>query len=189
MASKNKARCSFELGHVVDIALEGSIVDVGAIVVKVWHHWLVHGTIPLDVSWSSVPVSIDVLVVLMEDWVLTSPPFAVCIWNWWALWQDAADVPIEEVWVVAQCLHVEGVIVQHNRAVAVETTANSSDNEVHDIEVGDPATCVEILDWQFTNEPQAESNSELGASGVIGKVEVRSVHWPCHFFHFASWEP
>ena len=84
----------------VNIASESSIVDVGAVVVQIWHHWLTHGTIPLDVSWSSVPVSVDILVVLVEDWVLAGSPLAVCIWNWRVLWKNAAHCPVEEVWVV-----------------------------------------------------------------------------------------
>ena len=147
MASKNKARCSFELGHVVDIALEGSIVDVSAMVIKVWHHRLVHGTIPLDISWSSIPVSVYVLVILMEDWVLAGSPLTVCIWDWWALWKNAAYTPVKEIWIVCESLHVKRVIVQDNWTIMLHTTAKTSDNEVHDVEVGNPATCVETLDW------------------------------------------
>lgn len=115
-------------------------------VVEVWHRWLVHGTVPADEAWSSVPVSVHVLVILMEHWVLSSLPLAVRVWHWWALWKHAADVPVEEVWVVAQSLHVERVVVQDDWSVRLETTADASDHEVHDVEVGNPATGVKILD-------------------------------------------
>ena len=87
----------------------------------------------------------------MEDWVLTSPPLAVCIWDRWALWQDAAHVPVEQVWIVAQCLHVECVIVHDNWTVVLHTLTETSNDEVHDVEVGDSTASVEILDGQFTD--------------------------------------
>ena len=125
----------------------------------------------------------------MEDWVLTSPPLAVCIWNWWALWQHAAQCPVEQVWVVAQRLHVEGVIVHDNWAVVLHALAETSDDEVHDVEVGNPAARVEILDGQLTDQPETKPDSELSTTSVVSIVEVRSVDWSRHLFHLASWEP
>ena len=34
--------CSMELRYSIDVASERSVVDVGASVVQVWHHWLGH---------------------------------------------------------------------------------------------------------------------------------------------------
>ena len=86
-------------------------------IVKVWHRGLVHGTVPADEARSSVSVSVHILVVLMEHWVLSSLPLAVRVWHWWALWKNAADVPVEEIWVVTESLHVKGMIVQDNWSV------------------------------------------------------------------------
>ena len=158
-------------------------------VVQVWHRWLVHGTVPADESWSSVPVSVYVLVILMEHWVLASLPLTVRVRHWWALWKNAADVPVEKIWIVAQCLHVKRVVVHNNRSIRLQTTANTSNHEVHDVEVSDPATGVKILDWKLTNCPQTESNSHLSTRCVVSVIEIRSIHWSRHFFHLSLWEP
>ena len=125
----------------------------------------------------------------MEHWVLASLPFAVRIWNWWALWKNTADIPVEEVRVVAQSLHVQCVIVQHNWSVALQPTADTSDDEVHDVEVGDPASSIKVLDRQLTDCPQTKSDSNLGTGGVVSIVEVGSVCRSSHFFHLSFREP
>ena len=123
---------SLELGTGVDVALEGSVVDIGAVVVKIRHGWLVHGAIPLDVPWLSVPVSVHVLVVLMVDWSLTSSPLSVRIGNGWVLGEHAADGPVEQVGVIDQSLGVEGMVIEDQGAVMAETTADTPNNEVAD---------------------------------------------------------
>ena len=181
--------CSSELGHSGDITLEGSVVNFGTGVVQIWHDWLVHGTIPLHISWLSVSISVHVLVVLMVDWVLSGLPLAVGIWDWWVLWKNTGQGPAHQVWVVSQSLGVEGVVIQHQWTVVSETTARASDDVVNDPEVGESATSIEVLDWELTNGEETKNNSELGSGGVVGEVEVRLVGWSGHFLHFSFWEP
>jgi len=90
----------------------------------------------------------------VENWVLSSSPFAVSIRNRWILRKNSGHVPVEQVWVVSKCLCVKSVIVHNNRSVALETTTQTSHNEVNYPAVGDPATDVEIFDWQFTDDSQ-----------------------------------
>ena len=89
----------------------------------------------------------------MEDWVLAGLPLTVRVWNWWGLWKNASQRPVHEVWVVCQCLCMHGMVVQNNWTVTQHTTTNTPDNEVHAVEVGNPAACVEILDWKLTDKP------------------------------------
>ena len=84
-----------ELGSRVAISLESTVGNICAMVVKVRHDRLVHGTIPLDVSGLSESVSVHVLVVLMVDRGLSSSPLTVSIRNWRVLGQDTADIPEE----------------------------------------------------------------------------------------------
>ena len=180
---------SLELGHSVDIAFEGSIVDVGAVVVQVGHDWLVHRSVPLHVPWSSVPVSVHVLVVLVVHWVLSSGPLSASIWYWWVLWQNAGQSPLEEVWVVSQSLRVEGMVPQDQWAVVSQTTAAASDDVVDDPEVGKGGSGIEVLDWELTDGEESEDHAELGTAGVVSEVEVRLVDWTGNLEHLAAWEP
>ena len=82
------------------------------------------------------------------------------------------------------------VVVHHDGAVVQQTSAETSDHEIHTVEVGDPATGVEVLDRQLTDHEQAEGNSHLRPGGVVSVVEVRPVCWSVHGVKaLASGEP
>ena len=181
--------CSSELRGGGDVALEGSVVDLGTVVVQKWHDWLVHGTVPLHVSWVSVSVSVHILMVLMVDWVLACSPLAVSIWNWWVSWQHASHCPLEQVWVVNQSLGVPLMVPEDNWAVMAETTTTTSDAVVDDPEVGESATSVEVLDWELTDGKESEDDSQLSLSGNCGPVEVRLEDWSGDFSELTLWEP
>lgn len=102
----------------------------------IWHDWLVHGTIPLNVSGTTHAVPVDVLVVLMVDWSLAGAPLAMSIWSGSSLGQYTSQRPVEQVRVVDESLSIEAVIVQDNRAVVAQTTSNSSNDEPADVKVG-----------------------------------------------------
>lgn len=166
---------SLELGVGVDVTLEGTVVNIGAVVVKIRHHWLVHGTIPLDVTRLSHTVSVHILVILMVDWSLASSPLSVCIGHRGVLGQDTGHCPVEQIRVVDQRLGVEGVIIENERTVVTETTADTSDNEVANPTVSQPASHVEILDGELTNDGQTENDANLSSGRVVGPVEVRLI--------------
>ena len=130
----------------VDVALECAVVDIGAVIMKIGHDRLVHGTIPLDVAGLSQSVPVDILVVLVIDWGLAGSPLAVRIGHGRVLGENTADGPPEEVRVIHQRLGVEGVIVEDQGTVVPETTSNASNDEVATIKVSDPAPHVEVLD-------------------------------------------
>ena len=123
-------KCSLELGNSIDVALEGTVVNIGSVVVKVGHDWLVHGTIPLDVAWLSHAVSVHILVVLMVNWSLASSPLSVRIGDRRVLGENAGNSPVEEIWIVDESLGVESVIVEDKWAIVSETTADTSEDEV-----------------------------------------------------------
>ena len=180
---------SFELRRGVAESLEGSVGHLGTMVVHEGHHRLVHGTIPLDVAWLSESVPVGVLVVLMVDWVLASLPLTVSIRNGRVSWQDTSQVPVEQVRVVSQGLHVDGVVVHHDWTVVGETTGESTNDKPANVEVSDPASDVEVLDGEFTDDSETESNSQLSAGGVVSVIEVGLESGACDFIHLSLREP
>ena len=94
-------KLSLELRGRVAVALESSVDNVGAVVVHVWHDWLVHAAVPRNVSWLSESVSVHILMSHVENWVLACSPLAMCIGNRWVLRQNSGNVPVEQIWVVS----------------------------------------------------------------------------------------
>jgi hypothetical protein len=82
----------------------------------------------------------------MEHWVLASSPLAVSIRNWRVLWQNSSHIPIEQIWIISQCLCMESMIVHHDWSVALETTTKTANYKVDDPAICEPATDVEVLD-------------------------------------------
>ena len=97
-------------------------------------------------------VSVCRSVVLVVDRGLSSSPLSVCIGDRWVLRENLGQVPVEEVWVVGQGLSVQGVIVHHNGARVAETSAESTGHEVDDPGVGQPASHVEVLNGELSDE-------------------------------------
>ena len=184
----NKGK-SLELGHGVAVALEGSVDDIGTVVVHVRDDGLVHGTVPLYVARRSVTVPVTILVRVMVHRVLTSPPLAMCIRNWGVLGKHTGHGPVEQVWVVGKGLGIQGVIVQTDGTVVTETLSESPDHEVGDPDVSDTATCVEVLDGELTDDGETEDTTDLGAGGVVCPVPVRLVAGSGDFLHLAAGEP
>jgi len=140
--------------------------------VKVGHGGLVHAAVPSHVTRLPHSVPVHVLVVLMVDGSLSGSPLSVRIGHGRVLRQDAGDGPVEQVWVVDQGLGVEGMVIKDDGAVVTETAANTSDDEVADPSVGEPATDVEVLDGELADDGQAEEHAHLSAGGVASPVEV-----------------
>lgn len=74
------------------------------------------------------------------------------------------------------------LVVQHNGSGVSETSAIASHYEVDDPQVGDPASSVEALYWQFSDHSKSKNASELGSRSVICHVEVTFVDWSCQNF-------
>ena len=128
-------RPALELRSGVAVSLEGSVDDIGTLVDEVWHDWLTHGTIPVDISRSSHSVSVDDLVVLMMHWSLSSHPLSVGIWGWWVPWKDTAHVPPVEIWVVQHSSLLESLVVEDDWLLVSETSTKSSGNEESEISI------------------------------------------------------
>lgn len=174
----------------VTVSLEGSVDDVRALVDEVWHDWLVHGTVPWDVSWLSHSVSVDHLVVLVEDWGLPGSPLSVGIWHWRVSWENSAEIPPVEVWVVQQGPLVEALVVEHNWSLISQTSADSSGYEEHQVCPCDPASHVEVFNWQFSNDCKSKKTSNLCLCGIVGPVKVGFFRWSRdNFIDFAAREP
>jgi len=177
------------LGSSVDVALESSVVDIGAGVVQVWHGWLVHAAIPSHVARLSHSVPVHVLVVLMIDRSLSGSPLSVSIGNGRVLGKNTSDCPVEQIWVVHKRLGVERMVVENNRAVVTETTANTSDDEIADPAISEPAADIEVLNRELANDSQTKKYANLSASGVVSPVKVGLVSRTSDDGQISSWEP
>ena len=171
---------SLQLRSSVDVPLERSVDNLRADIDHVWHDRLVLRTIPRNIPWLSVPVTVGCSVVLMVDGCLSSPPLSVCIGYRWVPWEDLCQVPVEQVWVVNQRLGMEGMVVHNDGAGVTETTPESTCHKVYDPCVCKPASHIEVLNGQFSDEEQSKKASELCSGSVVGPVEVRAVDWASH---------
>lgn len=165
--------CSLEGGSRVAVTLEGTVNDIGAGIDKVRHDGLILRAIPRDVARLSHAVSVASLMVLMEDRGLSGSPLAVSIGHRRVSRENTGDVPPEEVRVVEQSSHVELRVVRDERSLVSETAANAVGHEETHPAVGEDASGVEVLDGELTDDGETEQASQLGASSIVGPVEVR----------------
>lgn len=181
---------SLELWRRVRVSLEGTVDDVCALIDKVWHDWLTHGTIPRNISWLSESVPVASTMVLVEDWSLPGAPLTVSIWNRWVTRQNAGNIPPPEVWVVEESAFMEPMVIEHDWSLVSQTSANTTGHEVDHISVCDPASHVEVFDWQLSNDSETQDASNLSSSGIVGPVVVRCLSWSRNdLISFVSWEP
>lgn len=115
--------------------------------------------------------------VLVVHRCLSGSPLSVGIGARRVSGKDLGHVPEEQIWVVDQRLSVESVIVHHNGARVAETSAKTTENEVSDPGIGEPASHVEVLNGKLSNEQETEEAAYLSASCVVGPVKVGAVNW------------
>ena len=180
---------SLELRAGVDVALEGTVVDIGAVVVQEWHDGLVHAAVPLHVARATVSVAVHVLVVLVIDWRLSCAPLAVRIRYRRVARKHTGDGPVEEVRIVHESLSVEGVVIKDNGSIMLETTADTSHDEPHDPGVCEPASHGEALDRQLTDETKTEEYAKLSTRCVVSPVEIGLVGGASDHGEITSGEP
>lgn len=154
------------------VSFESSVDDSSACVVEVWHNWLTHGSIPRHVSWLSVPVPVDILMVLVENRSLQGPPLQASISGVGVLCDDLAQTPVEEVGVVLEWPHEEFMVVEHGGSLGEESSAHVLHQEVKHIEMHDPRPNVKRLHGQLPDQQVAKSHSEFASLGVGSLVEV-----------------
>ena len=135
----------------VAVSLEGTVRYIGSLIDEIWHNWLVLRTVPWDISWLSHSISVAGLMILMENWSLSDSPFLVSIWDWRVLWQGSCQVPPEEIWVVLESSLMEPMIVHNDWSCISQTSSESLGDEEVDVEIGDPASRIEIFNWKFSN--------------------------------------
>ena len=164
--------CSLEGGSRVAVALEGTVDDIGASINEVRHDRLILRAIPRHVARLSHAVSVASLMVLMEDRSLSGSPLAVSIGHRRVSRENAGDVPPEEVRVVQQRSHVELRVVGDHGSLVSETSADAVGHEDGHPTVGEDASGVEVLDGELTDDSETEKASQLGASSIVGPVEV-----------------
>lgn len=156
---------------------------------EVGHGWLVHAAVPSHVARLSHSVPVHVLVVLMINRSLSGSPLSVRIGDGRVLGKDTRDSPVEQVWVVHQRLGVERMVVENDGTVVTETTANTSDDEIADPAISEPAADIEVFNGELANNSQAEKNANLSASGVVSPVKVGLVSGTSDHGKISSREP
>lgn len=182
--------CSLELRGGVVVPLECSVDNLGAHVYHVGHDGLVLRTVPSNISWLSVSVSVGGSVVLVIHGGLSGSPLSVCIGYGGVSWQDLCQVPVEQVWVVDQRLGVKCVVVHHDGSRVTETSAESTGHEVNDPGISQPASYIEVLDGKLSNEEETEQAAELSAASIVSPVEVRTIYWAGdNALHVVAGEP
>ena len=163
---------SLELRGGVVVPLECSVDDLGAHVDHVGHDRLALRAVPRNVSGLSESVSVGGSVILVIDGGLSGSPLSVSVGARWVSGQNLSQVPVEEIWVVDQGLGVQGVVVQHDGARVSETSAETTQHEVHEPSVSQPASYIEVLDGKLSNEEKTQKATYLSASSVVGPVEI-----------------
>ena len=113
----------------------------------------------------------------MEDWRLPHSPLLVSILQRGVLRKDSGEIPVEQIWIVDESLGVDLVVVGDDGSGVLQPSAQPSRDEETDVEVGDPASDVEVLDRQFSDEEQAQHAPDLGPGCVVGEIEIRFVGW------------
>ncbi len=106
---------------------------------------------------------------------LSGSPLSVSVGLRGVSGKDLCQVPVEQVRVVDQRLGVKCVVVHHNGARVAETSAETTGHEVDDPSISQPASNVEVLDGELSNEEETQEAADLRAGSVIGPVEVRAV--------------
>ena len=131
VAEETGPYCSLECGGRVAVSLEGSVNNIGTGIDEIWHNWLILRSIPRNVSWLSLPVSVTGLVVLMEDWSLSGSPFSMGIWHWWVLWENSNHVPPEEIWVVEEGSGVELMVIEDDWSLVSQSSSETLAHEIY----------------------------------------------------------
>jgi hypothetical protein len=71
-----------------------------------------------------------------------------------------------------------------------ETSAETTQHEVHEPSVSQPASYIEVLDGKLSNEEETEQAAELSAASIVSPVEVRTIYWAGdHALHVVAGEP
>jgi len=65
------------------------------------------------------------------------------------------------------------MVVENNRSLISQTSAESLRHKEDEVEVRQPASDIEILNWELSDYGQTKEASELSSGGVIGPVPVR----------------
>jgi hypothetical protein len=89
--------------------------------------------------------------------------------------KDLCQVPVEQVRVVDQRLGVKSVVVHHDGARLTETSAKTTSHEVDNPSISQPASNIEVLDGELSNEEETQEAADLRTGCVICPVEVRTV--------------
>ena len=84
---------------------------------------MVHRSVPRHISGLSEPVSVHVLVVLMEDGGLSHSPLSVGVLHRGVLRQNSCQVPEIQVWHVDERLSIVLVIVKHKGSLVPQTSS------------------------------------------------------------------
>lgn len=172
----------------VGVMSEGTVDNISSGINMVWHGRLVHWSIPWNVSWLSQSVSVTILMVLVEYWLLLFSPLEMSTWKRWVSSRDTTELHPEQVWVVIEC-SVSPMMTCKTKTIALDTSSSGTQN-VSYVEVCDGTSRIEALDWQFSDHEHSNSQSKPHFIGepilVKGGSLTRSDE---NFIVFISWEP
>ena len=64
------------------------------------------------------------------------------------------------------------MVIENNWSLISQTSAESLRHKDDKVEVSQPASDIEILNWEFSDDSQSKEASELTSGGVVGPVPV-----------------
>ena len=67
---------------------------------------------------------------------------------------------------------MESVIVHYQWSSISETSSKTLGDEEVDVEIGQPASSVEVLNWKLSDCQKTQHTSQLSSSGVVSPVPV-----------------
>jgi len=67
---------------------------------------------------------------------------------------------------------MESMIVHYDWSCISQTSSETLRDEEVNVEIGNPASCIEILNWQFSNHQKTQEASQLSSSSIVSPVPV-----------------
>ena len=72
---------------------------------------------------------------------------------------------------------MELVVVEDNRSLVSQSSSETLAHEPDQPGICEPASDIKVLNWELSNDGEAEKTSELTSGSVVSPVPVGLAHW------------
>ena len=126
----------------------------------------------------------------MVDRCLTGSPLSMSVRTRGVSGKNLCQIPVEEIWIIDERLRMKCMIVKHYGSGRAQASAKTAQHKVHYPGICQPASHVEVLYWELSNEQKTQKTSQLSTRCVISPVKVGTVNRPSNdSVHFSTREP